>query len=87
MRVISGAGEFELTIERVDTREGSLVLIGKMGIWESETFIDPEDLGLLTRLSLRPRVLLWLVARPFVALSRRLVQRSGRGRAKEGDSP
>ncbi|MEE9281035.1 MAG: hypothetical protein V3V67_12750 [Myxococcota bacterium] len=85
MKVVSGAGEFELTAERVDVREGALVLVGKMGIWESETFIDPADIGLLARLSLRPRVLLWLAARPFAALWSRLGRRSGVRRAK-GDT-
>ncbi len=86
MKVVSGAGEFELTAERVDVREGALVLVGKMGIWESETFIDPGDIGLLTRLSLRPRVLLWLAARPFVALWSRLWRRSRAEPAREGDA-
>ncbi len=71
MRVISGAGEFDLTAERVEVRDGALIMVGKMGIWESETIIDPGDIGLLARLSLRPRVLLWLIARPFVALWQR----------------
>ncbi len=71
MRVISGAGEFDLTAEKLEVRDGGLIMIGKMGIWESETIIDPGDIGLLARLSLRPRVILWLAARPFVALWRR----------------
>ena len=40
MQVISGAGEFEIVVERVEVRDTSLVMIGKMGIWESETIID-----------------------------------------------
>ena len=80
--MISGAGEFDLTAERVEVRDGALILVGKMGIWESETIIDPADIGLLARLSLRPRILLWLAARPFAALWRRSTSRS----AGEGET-
>ena len=71
MRVISGAGEFEITVQKVLAKEGSLVMVGTMGVWESETFIEPRDLWLLTRVSLRPRVVLYLLGLPFRALFRR----------------
>jgi hypothetical protein len=72
VQVISGAGEFEITFERVEVRDGTLVLIGKMGVWESETWVSEADLGPLLRMTLRPRVLGWALARPFAALRRRL---------------
>ncbi len=71
MRVISGAGEFEITVAKVVAKEGSLVLVGSMGVWQSETFIEPRDLWLLTRVSLRPRVIAYFLGLPFRALFRR----------------
>jgi hypothetical protein len=71
VKVISGAGEFEIVVERVEVRESSVVLVGKMGIWESETIVDQEELPHLLRVALRPRVLGWVLARPFAALRRR----------------
>jgi hypothetical protein len=82
MRVISGAGEFELSVERVEVRDRSLVMIGKMGVWEAETIIEEGELGHLLGVSLRPRILGWALARPFVALWRRL---RGRGAREEVD--
>jgi hypothetical protein len=76
MQVISGAGEFEIVVERVEPRNTSLVMIGKMGIWESETIIGQAELPHLLRVALTPRVLGWIVWRPFAALARRL---AGRG--------
>ena len=75
MKVISGAGEFEIVVERVEAREASLVMIGKMGIWESETIIGQAELPHLLRVALTPRVLGWVLARPFAALARRLGRR------------
>lgn len=71
MRVISGAGEFEITVEKVVAREGALVLVGTMGVWESETIIEPRDIVQMTRVSLRPRVLLFILSLPFRLLRRR----------------
>ena len=75
MQVISGAGEFEIVVERVEVRDTSLVMIGKMGIWESETIIDQAELPQLLRVALNPRVLGWFTVRPFAALARRFRRR------------
>ena len=75
MQVISGAGEFEIVVERLEVRDTSLVMIGKMGIWESETIIGQAELPRLLRVSLTPRVLGWALGRPFAALAQRLRRR------------
>ncbi len=69
MQVISGAGEFEIVVERVEVRDTSVVMIGKMGIWEAETIIDQAELPQLLRVALTPRVLGWALRRPFAALA------------------
>lgn len=78
MKVISGAGEFELSVERVEVRNKAVVLVGKMGIWESETFIGQEEVGHLLSVSLRPRLLAWILSWPFAALLRWLRPQSRR---------
>jgi hypothetical protein len=75
MQVISGAGEFEIVVERVEVRDTALVMIGKMGIWESETIIGQAELPQLLRAALTPRVLGWALGRPFAALAHRLRRR------------
>jgi hypothetical protein len=75
MQVISGAGEFEIVVERVEVRDASLVMVGKMGIWESETIIDQAEIPRLLRVALTPRVLRWALERPFAALARRFRRR------------
>jgi hypothetical protein len=75
MQVISGAGEFEILVERVEVRDSSVVMVGKMGIWESETIIDLAEIPRLLRVALTPRVLGWVLARPFAALAQRFRRR------------
>jgi hypothetical protein len=81
VKVVSGAGEFELSFERVEIRDQAMVIIGKMGVWEAETIIGEGELGHLLGVTLRPRVLLWALGRPFAALWRRL--RGGRASAAD----
>lgn len=65
MRVISGAGEFEITVRQMTARQGALVMAGTMGVWESETIIEPQDILRMLRVSLRPAVLIYLATLPF----------------------
>ena len=75
MQVKSGAGEFDISVERVEVRDTVLVLVGKMGIWEAETTIDQREIGHLLRVSLRPSVLGWVLSWPVRELWRRLQNR------------
>jgi hypothetical protein len=77
MQVISGAGEFEIVVERVEVRDTSVVMVGKMGVWESETIIDQREIPRLLRVALTPRVLGWALGRPFAALAQRFRRRGG----------
>ena len=76
MKIVSAAGEFDISVERVEVRQGALVVIGKMGIWEAETFIEQEDVGHLINVSLNPRLIGWVLMQPFAALRRWLRHQS-----------
>ncbi len=77
MRVISGAGEFELRVDDVSVRDRSLVLSGKMGVWESETFITAEELAALLRTAMNRPAIGYLGRRLPGALWRALRSRPG----------
>lgn len=46
-------------------------MAGTMGVWESETIIEPQDILRMLRVSLRPAVLVYLATLPFRILFRR----------------
>ena len=75
MRVISGAGEFEISVERIEVRPEAMVLVGKMGVWEAETIIDSTDLAIIGRLCARPRVLVWILRQLFTSIWNGLFRR------------
>lgn len=84
MRFVSGLGEFELTIDRVEIRGDDYVLVGKMGVWDAETVMEPQELVGLYLKSTRPKVTLYFIKLPFLLLRRWLRRRRGAGTAATG---
>ncbi len=77
MRFVSGLGEFELTIDRVEIRGDDYVLVGKMGVWDAETVMGPQELVGLYLKSARPKVTVYFIKLPFLLLRRWLRRRRG----------
>lgn len=64
----SPAGEFPITIERFEIDEGSLVIVGKMGVWDARTYVGPRDfLRVMRKLIFSPAVLMFGLRAPFAA--------------------
>lgn len=68
MKVISGAGEFEMEIKGVTVRDGNLVLLGTMGIWDSETIISPQEYMRMIRLGTNLKVIMFFLTMPVTLL-------------------
>ena len=49
MRISSPVGEYDYHVERVALRDGRLEVIGRLGEWETTTFLDRSDLRNLLR--------------------------------------
>lgn len=70
MKVVSQAGNFVLSFEQMEPGDGDIVITGKMGVWDATTHMSlPEFLGVL-RMTLRPRMILFLV-KALLGLGRR----------------
>ena len=68
MRVSTTAGDFEILLQDATVEGDHIVLKGKMGIWDSKTYLSASELWLFTSLFLRPSVLLFLLKLPFRSL-------------------
>ncbi len=61
MQVESQAGKFVLSFDQMEPGDGEIVITGQMGLWQATTHMSlPEFLGVL-RMTLRPRMLLFLI--------------------------
>jgi hypothetical protein len=68
----SPAGEFPITIDRFEIEGSELVIVGKMGVWDARTHVEPRDfLKILAKLFLSPAVLWYALRAPFAAARQR----------------
>ena len=70
MKVSTTAGDFEISIEDASVEGDFVVLKGKMGVWDSKTYLSVGDLWFLTTILLRPSVMSLLLKTPFRLLRR-----------------
>jgi len=68
MKVVSPAGDFEITIQDSLVEEDSIVLKGQMGVWDSKIYLKPKDLLIFTSMLVRPSIILFLLKQPFKIL-------------------
>ena len=68
MLIKSMAGDFELSIERIEVEGRNLVIVGKMGVWDARSYLSAREaisvLGKLVRL----KTIGFLLALPVLAL-------------------
>lgn len=63
MHVVSGAGDFEISVEELAVRDGRLLMTGEMGIWNAEITMEPGEMRQVLGKALRSLgVLRWLLA-------------------------
>ncbi len=65
MKVVSPAGEFEITVNESSVEDGKIVIKGQMGVWDSSIYMETSDVIKFTRIFLNPRVIWYLLRSLF----------------------
>ena len=65
MRVESPAGKFVLSFERIEPGDSEVLLVGKMGVWDSTTHVSLPELLKMLVMTLRPKMLIFIVRSLF----------------------
>ena len=68
MKVVSPAGDFEITIQDSSIEEDCIVLKGQMGVWDSKIYLKPKDLFIVTSMLIRPSIIIFLLKQPIKIL-------------------
>lgn len=72
MQIKSMAGEFSVSIERFEVENNQLVLVGKMGVWEARTYIEPGELfGTLSKAVRSAALWSYILRAPFLIVAKR----------------
>ena len=68
MKVVSPAGDFEITVQESMIEDDHIVIKGQMGVWDSKIYMKPSDVLTFTKVFLHPKILLFLIKVPFKSL-------------------
>lgn len=68
MKVVSPAGDFEITVDRSSVEDNKIVITGQMGVWDSKIYMETSDVLQFTKIFLNPSVILYLLMAPFRSL-------------------
>ena len=68
MKVVSPAGDFEITVNNSTVEEDMIVIEGQMGVWDSKIYMTPSDVLQFGKIFLNPSVILYLLKAPFKSL-------------------
>ena len=69
MLIRSLAGDFEISIKGFEVKNGRLVMVGTMGVWDARTYFTPREVISTLAKLLRPRVLFYILQLPFLAFA------------------
>lgn len=68
MLIRSMAGDFELSIDRIEVEGRNLVIVGKMGVWDARSYLTArEAVSVLGKLA-RFKTIGFLLALPVLAM-------------------
>jgi len=65
MRVESPAGKFVLSFEKIEPGDDEVLLVGKMGVWDSTTHVSLPELMNMLVMTLRPKMLIFILRSLF----------------------
>ena len=65
-RMVSPAGDMDVTFLRVDGLKNEIVVVSKFGVWDSKIYLSPSEVAHMARLMLKPSVIRFLLLFPFL---------------------
>ena len=68
MKVVSPAGDFEITVHESSVEDDRIVIKGQMGVWDSKIYMSSSDVLQIGKIFLNPSVILYLLKAPFKSL-------------------
>ena len=71
MLIRSMAGDFEISIKGFEVKNGRLIMVGTMGVWDARTYITPRELVSVLAKLMRLSILFYILRLPFLAFARK----------------
>ena len=71
MLIRSMAGDFDISIKEFEVKNGRLIMVGTMGVWDARTYMTPRELVSVFAKLLRPEILFYILRLPFLFFARK----------------
>ena len=71
MLIRSMAGDLEISIKGFEVKNGRLIMVGTMGVWDARTYITPRELVSVLAKLMRLGILFYILRLPFLAFARK----------------
>ena len=71
MLIRSMAGDFVISIKGFEGKNGRLIMVGTMGVWDARTYITPRELVSVLAKLMRLGILFYILRLPFLAFARK----------------
>ena len=65
MRIKSPAGEFHVTFQSMELRNGRVLLKWRMGVWDAQGFVEKKDIIWVLKCLFSSPVLIWTLIKTF----------------------
>jgi hypothetical protein len=70
-KIVSSAGEMQMSLVSVGVEGDNMVMKGKMGVWDSKVIVTPKEALQMAGLMINVSVILYVLKLPFLLLKKK----------------
>jgi hypothetical protein len=70
-KIVSSAGEMEMSLLSIKVEGRNITMKGKMGVWDAKVTVSPEEALRVVRMMLKLSLIVYIFKLPFLPLKRK----------------
>ena len=70
-RIVSSAGEMDMSLVSVGVEGDNIVMKGKMGVWDSKITVTPQEAAKMAGMMISFSLILYILKLPFLLLKKK----------------
>ena len=67
-KIISSAGEMQMSLVSIEIEDDNILMKGKMGVWDSKIYISPKEAAKMAGMMFNVSLVLYIFKLPFLLL-------------------
>lgn len=70
-KIVSSAGEMDMSLVSIGVEGDNIVMKGKMGVWDSKITVTPQEAAKMAGMMLKFSLILYIFKLPFLLLKKK----------------